>query len=33
VPRIDFSRDFAALAAFACLLLLAYRMMLQRSWA
>jgi mxaC protein len=33
VPRIDFSRSFAALAAFACLLLLGYRMMLQRSWA
>jgi mxaC protein len=33
VPRVDLTRSFAALAAFACALLLLYRMMLQRSWS
>jgi mxaC protein len=33
VPRLDFTRPVAAFAVFACLLLLAYRMVLKRSWA
>ena len=32
VPRRDFSRHCIAVAALACLLLLAYRSMLLRSW-
>jgi mxaC protein len=33
VPRQDYSRHFVAAAALACLLLLAYRSLLLRSWA
>jgi len=32
IPRQDYSRHFVALAALACLMLLAYRSMLLRSW-
>ncbi|HEY9182562.1 MAG TPA: VWA domain-containing protein, partial [Gammaproteobacteria bacterium] len=32
IPRQDYSRYFVAVAAFACLMLLAYRSMLLRSW-
>jgi mxaC protein len=32
IPRQDYSRHFVAAAAFACLMLLAYRSLLLRSW-
>jgi mxaC protein len=32
IPREDYSRHFVAAAALACLMLLAYRFVLLRSW-